>query len=131
MRLLWHILAVFLLSGCVASTGRWVTAEDSEGVMRRVLHIDGPCPSALDIRGTSTGCYYNGPIVWAGGVGESVEDAQGTLEHELEHVRGLRHTPWQMIGGENCARITAAGRTTWREGWLMCRSARGYYSREE
>ena len=125
-------LLAFLLAGCTTAQGRWISAEDSEGVMHRVLHIDGPCPSAIDIRGTSTGCCYSGPVVWAGGVGESVEDAAGTLDHEINfHHKGGKHGPWQMIGGENCARITAAGRTTWREGWLMCRSARGYYSRSE
>lgn len=121
------VAAALALSGCVTAQGRWITAEDADGIMRRVLHIDAPCPQAIDVRGGATGCYYNGPVVWAGGAGESLEDAAGTMEHELEHHKGMRHLAWQQRGADKCAKIIASGRTQWREGWLLCRGSRGYY----
>lgn len=126
---LWHILAVSVLSGCAAvPAARWIAAEDSDGIVRRVLHLDGvPCPTAISAAPDTAGCHYSGPIVFTGGAGESVEDAAQTLEHELDHHRGLRHGPWNPVGSDKCALILASGRTTWREGWLICRG-RHYYT---
>jgi hypothetical protein len=87
------LLAALLLSGCQTLTGRWLAVEGPDGIVGRVLHLDGvPCPTAISAAPDTAGCYYNGPVVFTGG-GETLDAAQDTLQHELDHHRGMRHGP--------------------------------------
>ena len=52
------------------------------------------------------------------------------LPHEMEHVRGMRHTePWQQRGQYVCATITQQGATSWVQGSLICRNSAGMFFR--
>ncbi len=121
-------LLALLLAGCATPASQWLLAEDAQGNMSRVLHLDGvPCPTAISAAPDTAGCYYNGPVVFTGGIGESLEGGRQTRTHELEHHAGLEHGQWHNVGRDKCALVRASGRTRWTTGWLLCRGAEGYY----
>ncbi len=49
-------------------------------------------------------------------------------EHELDHVRGLRHGPWMRMSGKNCATVSDGGTTHFKTGGYICRANGGYYA---
>jgi len=47
---------------------------------------------------------------------------EGVLEHEQEHVCGMRHRePWVYVAGKACTVVTEGGTTGWKKGDVMCR----------
>jgi hypothetical protein len=46
----------------------------------------------------------------------------GVMEHEKEHVCGMRHQePWVYVAGKSCTVVTEGGNTAWKKGDVMCR----------
>jgi len=47
---------------------------------------------------------------------------EAVLEHEQEHVCGMRHRePWVPVAGRICTVVTEGGSTQWQKGDVMCR----------
>lgn len=74
-------------------------------------HPGVPCP-IMD----APGCYLpDTQQLYYYPTGDMIQRA-----HEFEHVDGMRHTPWETRGPDQCATITAQGTTKWRVGDLIC-----------
>ena len=84
----------------------------------RVLQVPGAdCPSHPE----AAGCF------------ERVDYAifyldEPSKRHEIDHIRGLAHGPWQEASGKKCALILAGGDTRWIAGQWICRAQGDYYA---
>jgi hypothetical protein len=83
--------------------------HDAAGQPVAVAVTDQPCP--YDVAPSS--CYV--PMIYVNGNYRS-------LPHELAHVAGMLHTPWNGNSfGNKCARVTVAGyRTGYKVGDEIC-----------
>ena len=84
----------------------------------RVLHVPGAdCPSHPE----AAGCF------------ERIDFAifyldEPSKRHEIDHIRGLAHGPWQEASGKKCALILAGGDTRWVPGQWICRAQGDYFA---
>ncbi len=106
-------LFALILAGCVAPGQAYESALCGRQV---TYHPDDLKPCA---RG-ATGCtLQSGQEAYH--VYYSSLDS-GVMEHEKEHVCGMRHRePWVPVGGKVCTVVTDGGTTGWKRGDIMCR----------
>lgn len=105
-------LLVFWLTGCATVTTRTVEVETAPGATIKVAVLnacyDGSGGAFADVRSPGT------PTVYL--CGHASDE-----RHELDHVRGMRHTAWVDKDFISCARVTVAGyRTRYRVGQRIC-----------
>lgn len=90
--------------------------HDAAGQPVTVTVINERCPD-----GVAEGCYLQ-HVIWTGG-------NSFNLAHELAHVAGMRHSPWQHNRwGIPCATVTVAGfETGYQVGQVICNTLRGEF----
>ncbi len=105
------LLLALALSGCSASP--YIAYIDGKAV----LHVPGAdCPTHPE----AAGCF------------ERIDFAifyldEPSKRHEIDHIRGLAHGPWQEASGKKCALILAGGDTRWIAGQWICRAQGDYF----
>ena len=106
-------LFALILAGCVAPGQAYESALCGRQV---TYHPDDLKPCA---RG-ATGCtLQSGQEAYH--VYYSSLDS-GVMEHEKEHVCGMRHRePWVNVSGNACTEVLEGGGTAWKKGDIMCR----------
>ena len=111
--------------GCMDDGAKITVVQGPQGDPVQVLEMAGTeCPDVFD-KGISGGCATLQPIY----VIFYPRDDRNARQHEMEHVQGMRHGPWQPHGKWVCARVTNAGRSDWPPGGLLCRGDDGRYFR--
>ena len=115
MKLTLAMLLAALITGCAQIQTRVTWQKDREGVLVQVLEISGaPCPAELYARGND-GCALQEPVRVVFYRGEEAR------QHELEHIGGMVHGPWNQRGDRLCTTILQPGHSGMNAGDELCR----------
>jgi len=105
----------FILMGCVSLTQR--TVDD----IPYTLHINDP---AAPCHGKTVGCFVE--INEENHIYVAEDAPEWVLSHEIDHVRGMRHSNWRTTVYGWCAFIIRSG-GKYNRGDLVCRTEEKEY----
>lgn len=119
------LVAVSICHANAGDDSRYLRHVDELGAVVTVLELRQPCPLVV-VNEPNGGCALPQEIRVIFTPARNFDPA--ATAHELDHIAGLRHGPWEQRGnGDKCAVIFWGGRTQWTAGNFLCRSqSRGH-----